>query len=212
MTQTQKSAKPRTILGRKVKKLRLEALIPANVYGKDIKSQSITVTFEDLKKAYKEAGETGVINLTIEGEKKTRPVMIQNIQVSPVKSRILHVDFRQVDLKEKITAEVPVEFVGESPVEAIGGLIVKVKEGVNVEALPTDMPDKLELDMTKLKNIGDLLSVKDLTTNTKITIVDNQDEALVKANEKRSEKEEVEEEVPSEEEAEEEVVEEKKEE
>lgn len=212
MTQTQISAKPRTVLGRKVKTLRLQALIPANVFGKGIKSQSITVTFEDLKKAYKEAGETGVINLTIEGEKKTRPVMIQNIQVSPVKSRILHVDFRQVDLREKLTAEVPVEFVGESPVEAIGGLIVKVKEVVNVEALPADMPEKLELDMTKLKNVGDHLSVKDLTTNGKISIVDNEDEALVKANEKRSEKEEVEEDAPSEEENKEETTEEEKEE
>lgn len=120
MNKTILEAKIRKITGRKVKNLRKEGLIPANIYGKKIKSQAIQVKALDFKKAYEEAGETGLISLKIQDGKdkeKDRAVLVSNVQFNPLTDAVVHVDFRQVDLKEKVTANVPIELVGESPAE-----------------------------------------------------------------------------------------------
>ena len=103
-------ADARKILGRNVKNLRREGLLPGNISGKKIKSEAIQVVLKDFEKVYKEVGETGL--LTLEIGKEEKPVLIHNLQLNHVSEAPVHVDFLQVDLKEKVEAEVPVELTG----------------------------------------------------------------------------------------------------
>ena len=120
----------RKVTGRRVKKLRREGIIPANIYGKAIKSQVVQVGIKEFWPVFQAAGETGLVQLTVEGEEKVRPVLIHRVQLDPVTDRLVHVDFHQVDLKETLIAKVPVEFVGEAPAakQGLGILIQPIAE------------------------------------------------------------------------------------
>ena len=171
----------RKVLGRKVKKLRLEGILPANVYGKKVKSLAIKLDLKSFSLAYQAVGETGLVELKVKGEEKLRPVLIHNVQFHPVTDLPLHADFYQVDLKKKVTTEVPVELVGESPaVEQKVGILVQLLTEVEVEALPTELPDKFTIDIGKLKKIGDLLVVSDLKPPAGVKILTAVKEILVK--------------------------------
>jgi large subunit ribosomal protein L25 len=151
----------RLLLGRKVKQLRTARILPATIYGKKVPSMSVQVSQDDFAGAFKAAGETGLIELQVGGS--VRPVLVKGIQVHPVSGFPLHVDFYQVDLKEKVSANVPLEVVGEAPAvaEKIGALLTLIDE-IEVEALPTDLPENIEVDVSGLAKIGDVLQVKDL--------------------------------------------------
>jgi large subunit ribosomal protein L25 len=157
----------RKLTGSKVKKLRRENIIPANIFGKGIKSQNIQVNQKDFITAYKQAGETSIIELNIEGSKTSNPVLVSNLHVHPATDSILHIDFHQVDLKEKVTATVPVELVGESPaVKELDGVLFSPVSELEVSALPMDIPNNIELDISTLVNIGDTLTLKDAKIDT----------------------------------------------
>ncbi len=156
----------RKITGRKVKTLRKQGIVPANVYGKDVKSQMVEINSKEFREVYKKTGETGIIELTL--GKETRPVLVHNLQVHPVTSELLHVDFLQVNLKEKVTAQIPVELVGESPAEKSGiGTAVLLVQELEVEALPGDMIPKFEIDATKLTEVEQSVKISDLKYDSK---------------------------------------------
>ncbi|MGI5828509.1 MAG: 50S ribosomal protein L25, partial [Patescibacteria group bacterium] len=98
------NAQKRTVTGRKVKQLRAQGIIPGNVYGAGVASQAISFSEQVFKDVFKDAGETHVVDLLIKGEKNSRPTLIYQVQTDPITRRLLHVDFRQVNLKEKINA------------------------------------------------------------------------------------------------------------
>lgn len=161
MQKTVLKAEKRTIEGRKVKNLRKEGFLPGNVYGKNIKSESVQVNLKDFEKTFKEVGETGLVTLTIGNIEK--PVLIHNLQLHPITDIPLHVDFLQVDLKEKVEADIPVEMVGESPAEKQGvGTVVLYINEIKVEALPTDLPEKFEVNTENLSEVDQSIFVKDL--------------------------------------------------
>lgn len=173
-------AEARTIEGRKVKKLRKEGILPGNIYGKAVKSQSIQIVLKDFIKVYKEVGETGLVTLTVGKEEK--PVLIHNLQVNPVSDEPVHADFLQVDLKEKVEADIPVELVGESPAEKQSlGTVVQYVNEIKVEALPTDLPEKFEVDTSLLAEVDQAVMVKDLKYDkSKVEIKTNPDEIVAK--------------------------------
>jgi len=182
---TQKlDAKNRDTFGRKVKRIRKEGLLPANIYGKKIKSQAIGIKLVDFLRVYKEAGETGIISLTVGGKNKTEnySVLISNVQKDPVSDEMIHADLRNVDLKEKISAKVPIELVGEAQCEKIGvGTVVQYTDEVEVEALPADLPDKFEIDASALAEVDAAIFLKDLKFDkSKVTILDDQEKIVVK--------------------------------
>ncbi len=179
-------------MGRKVKKLRREGVLPANVYGKKVKSRAVSVRLLDFGKIFKQAGETSIVDLSL--DKKTLPVLIHNVQLDPVSDNPLHVDFLQVDLKEKVTSQIPVELVGESPAEKQGlGTVVQYINEIEVEALPTDLLDKFEIDLSKLEKVDDAVLVKDIKVDKKKIFISKEDEEkmVVKIEELRKEEEEV---------------------
>lgn len=209
-------AEKRKIFGRKVKKLRQKGILPANLYGKKIKSQALKVNLKDFLNVYKEVGETGIIQLFIDKKKEPYPVLIHNLQIHPVSDQPLHVDFHKVDLKEKVQVAIPIELIGEAPGVTKGGVLIQSTNEVEVEALPTDLPDKFEVDISKLKEIGQSIAIKDLKVDkTKVKIlVEDENQLVVKVEEPRKEEEEEkpeEEEAPVEEGKEEEKKEEKEE-
>ena len=182
---------PRTLIGRKVKSLRRQNLVPANIFGSKTKSLSVQVPLDVFSKVSKAAGETNLVYLTVEGEDKPRPVLISAVQLHPVTDVALHVDFHQVDLTQKVTANIPLEFIGTSPAIAdLGGVLVQLANEIEVEALPTDLPDKFEIDLGALKELGDSISVKDVKVDTtKIEIKTDPELQLVQAQEPQPEEE-----------------------
>lgn len=185
MDQQVLKAEVRKEVGRKVKKLRKEGILPANVYGKKIKSLAIQVNLKNFDGVYKKIGETGLLNLVVEGgreKKEEKPVLVSNVQKDPVSDLPIHVDFHQVDLKEKVEADVPVELTGESPVERQGiGTVVQYIDEVAVEALPTDLPDKFIIDTSLLIEVDQAFYVKDLKVDkARVDVKVDADTILVK--------------------------------
>jgi large subunit ribosomal protein L25 len=173
-------AEERKITGRKVKKLRAQGILPANVYGKKSDSVSVQVPLADFQKIYKEVGETGLFTLQV--GKAEKPVLIHNLQLNAKTEELLHVDFLQVDLKEKVEAEVPVELIGESPTEKQGiGTVVQQLNEIKVEALPGDLPEKFEVSIEGLVEVDQAIYVKDLKYDkSKVEIKDDLEAIVAK--------------------------------
>lgn len=173
-------AEKRTVFGRKISRLRTAGLLPGNISGKKIKSEAVQVEYKAFKEVYDEVGETGLVEIDLAGEK--RPVLIHNMQVNPKTDAPVHVDFLQVDLKEKVEAQVPVEVTGESPAEkqAIGTVVQYVNE-VKVEALPADLPEKIVVDTSVLAEVDQAIYIKDLQYDkAKVQIMNDPEEIVVK--------------------------------
>jgi large subunit ribosomal protein L25 len=154
---------PRSVLGKRVKALRRGGQTPANVYGHRVESRALQVETIDLAHTLRSLERNAILSLRVEGEKNARPVMVRNIQRNPVTDKILHVDFYQVSLTERMRADVPLLLVGKAPgVDDFGGILLQSLENITVEALPADMPSHVEVDITVLKEIDSSLHVRDL--------------------------------------------------
>lgn len=168
-------------LGKAVKTLRNEGSVPAVVYGKDFKNLNVTLDLKEFKKVYREAGHSSVVDLAVEGSKEPVKVLITDLQESPVKNEIIHVDFHKVDLSKKTTAEVPVEVTGVSPIVKGGeGILLTLLTQIEVEALPLDLPHRITVDVSNLEKIGDGITVAQLPIDhAKVTVLGHKPEDLV---------------------------------
>jgi len=171
----------RTVLGKRIKKLRRDGILPANVYGKDIKSASVQVPYADFNAVHKLVGETGLVDLELDG--KIIPVLIQNVQIN-FKGLALHADFFQVNLKEKVKAMVPLEIVGEpkAVTEKIG-LLMNILSEVEVEALPESLPEKIDVNVEHLANIDDQITVADLKVPAEVAVLTDPTQVVSKIGE-----------------------------
>ena len=181
-------AQKRTVSGKKVKKLRREGILPANIFGKDIKSFAIQFEVPLFKKAFKKAHTTQVVYVDI--DKKEFPVLIQTPQYHPITGALLHVDMRKVDLKQKVETEVPIQITGELSVVKSGEAdVVRVTDTVLMECLPTDIPEEFTVDISKLSGIGAEVKVEDLPKSDKYTFLDPMDKVLIQIAEAKKEEE-----------------------
>lgn len=184
------SASIRNITGRKVKKLRLEGKLPANLFGKKTKSANLTLMTREFEKLYRRAGSTSLIDLQVEGEAKPRPVLISEVQLDPVSDKLLHVDLHEVDLTQKVTAAIPVKITGEAPaVKDKGAVLVTVLTEIDVEALPSDLPDHIEINVSNLAEFGDSILVKNLKVSSDVRVLTKEDETVVMVQEPKKEEE-----------------------
>ena len=172
----------RKITGKKVKKLRREGFLPANIYGKDIKSLSVQVPYKDFEKVYKEAGETGIVDVEIGSEIK--PSLIHNVQQDYYNHKLLHADFFQVNLKEKVKTMVKVVAVGipKAVSEKLGLLLQPLSE-VEIEALPTDLPDKIEVQVESLAEVNAQITVGEIKAPLGVTILTDASQVVAKIGE-----------------------------
>ena len=171
----------RKVLGKHVKKLRRSGIIPANVYGKKIKSESLQVEAKEFDTVYKEVGETGLVD--IEVDSKNTPVLIQNVQ-KDFRGNVLHADFYQVDLTQKVKATVPLEIIGEpKAVTDKLGILMNIVSEVEVEALPENLPENIEVNVEQLANINDQIVVSDLKTPEGVEILTDAGQVVSKIGE-----------------------------
>ena len=201
MTNYELSANPRTLFGRKTKQLRVKGIIPGNIFGKNIKSLAIELEKGVLVDVMRKAGETGLINLKIKGDEKSHPVLVAGYALNPVSDQILHVDFHEVDLTQKTTASVPVKTIGESAAVEGGNILVVFRNEIDVEALPTDLPDVIEVDISGLNEVGDTIHAKDLKVDRSKVTLDIEDEEPIVTIQEPAKEEVVEAPVPAEGEA-----------
>jgi large subunit ribosomal protein L25 len=172
MANTELKVAPRTVLGKKVKQLRRQGWIPANVYGHKVESTSVQAPTADLLTLMRKLSRNEIINLTVEGEKEPRTVVVRDVARDPVTSHLLHIDFYQISMTEKMRAEVPVVLTGTSPAVATqGGVLLQTLERVAVEALPGDIPQQFEIDVSRLVELEQSVHVSDLDVDTsKVTL------------------------------------------
>ena len=174
------SAKIRKDFGKKTKSLRNKDKIPAVVYGPGVKNLSLEVGYEEFEEVFKETGESSLVSLEIEGEKKKRPVLIYEVQKNPVTDRFLHVDFYQASLKEEVEAAIPLVFEGVSPVvKEFGGTLIKDITEVEVKALPQNLPHEIKVNVEGLKTFEDRVLIKDLVVSKEVKILKEPKEVVV---------------------------------
>ncbi|MBD3238818.1 MAG: 50S ribosomal protein L25 [Candidatus Moranbacteria bacterium] len=183
-------ADPRDVEKQKPKQIREAEAIPAIVYGSKIKPTHLTINKKQAKKIAESLHESSLMSLNIDGEAKTRKVILQDYQQDKLTNKLLHLDFFEVDMKKEIQTQVPIEFKGVSPaVKNSGGILVKNINELDIKCLPDDLPEAIEIDLSQLENLNDSLYVNDLKINQNVTILNSPDSAIVTINEPRSEKE-----------------------
>lgn len=159
-------------------KIRKAGHIPAVLYGHNLQNQSLAVNFSEFERVLKKAGESTIVELTTE-DGVTHPVLIHDVQHHVLTSAPIHVDFFAVNMKEKLKANIQLEYTGESnAVKALGGTLVKVLNEVEVECLPTDLPHSILVDISVLKTFTDTIHVKNLSVPGKVTITTNPEETV----------------------------------
>jgi len=183
------SAQTRETRGRKTKKVRKEGLIPGVVYGHKKENRIIEVNGKEFKKAFLKAGESTLINLSVD-DKNLGKVVISDYQTDPVSDNIIHFDLYQVKMDEKIITNVPVKFIGESPaVKNEGGILIKSHDVFEIKCLPGDLIHNIEVNLSKLEHIDDIIRVKDLKISDKIEIVSSPEVTVITVAPPRTEKE-----------------------
>jgi large subunit ribosomal protein L25 len=179
-TRTELKVEPRDVLGKKVKALRREGITPANVYGSQVESQSIQVSTDELRHVLKTAGRNDIIYLRLDGD-DPRPTFVRDVQQNPITDAILHVDFLQISLRQKVKADVPLHLVGLAPaVDTYQGILMHGLDHVSVEALPTEMPSFIEVDVTSLTEINQTLQVSDIPVSEGVVILTDEEQVIAK--------------------------------
>lgn len=172
-------ATKRQIEGKKVKTLRRQGITPAHLFGPEVESVSIQVDTPSLKRTLGEAGHTRLINLHIAREKSPRTVMIREVQIDSLKDEVLHVDFYQVQLTEKIEVDVPIILVGDSvAAKAKGNTLVQELNELTIDCLPANIPSTIEVDVSPLVAADMMIRVKDIQLPKEVTVL-NEPEVVV---------------------------------
>lgn len=187
------TVQPRAELGKAAQKVRKEGFIPAVVYGPTIKPHSVSVRISDFEKTYREAGETTLITLKIEGEDKgdSGVVLIRDPKTNPINRTFTHVDFYQLPLDKPIEISVPVEVEGEAPAaKELGGTLVQNLYEVNVKALPQNLIHGITIDVSGLATFEDAITVADLSVPENVEILAEPETTVAFVEEPREEEEE----------------------
>ena len=172
--------------------LRRQDLVPIILYGRDIKDPlSLVMPLSIFDKVYKEAGETTIIDLKIEGEEKVYPVLIKDLQLDPVTNQHIHIDLYAIKAGEKLHATVPLVFEGEAPaVKDFGSILVTNKNEIEVECLPKDLPKEIVVDISILKEIDSSISVQELKIPAGVEVLDDPEDSVIVATPPAAEEEE----------------------
>lgn len=162
----------------KVNLVRAAGFIPAVVYGIGLPSVSVKVKDGEFSKVLSKAGETTLVELIIDGEKSEK-VLIYDVSKNPIKRKIESIDFIRVDMKKKITVEIPLLFVGEAKaVHDLGGFLVRNADHLEVECLPEALINQIEVDVSGLKEIEDSIKMSDLKLPAGVELTSTTDEVL----------------------------------
>jgi len=182
-------AKKREIFGKQVSSLRREGLVPVVLYGKGKENMSLSVDKKEFDRVYKMSGGSTIIQVEIDGE-KTKNVLVKEVAHNPVNDSIIHADFYQIKMSEKITAQIPLNFIGDSKaVIDLGGSLITNKSEVEIECLPADLPHEIEVDISVLEDFESVIHLKDIKVPEGVEIKDDIEETVANVEPPRSEEE-----------------------
>ncbi len=157
-----------------------EDFIPAVLYGPKRESTPLYVNQKDFTKLYREVGESSLVTLQIKDDKKNSSALIYDIQRNSLTGKIVHVDFLEPDLKEKVETEVNLVFIGESlGVKESGGTLIKNFHTLSVKALPEKLPSEITIDISILKSAEDVITIKDIKLDKDVEILQEENSVIV---------------------------------
>ncbi len=175
---------PRTITGKKVKRLRKAGLVPASICGKGVPNENFQLDAKTFGLVYRQAGRTTLIDLQL--PTGMHSAFVRQVQVHPVSRQYLHVDFRIVDLRVEMTADVPIVAVGENElVERGDGVLSMPLAALHIKALPGDIPHTIEVDISRIRDFTTVLHVRDLDLGPNVQILTSPDEMIATISQSR---------------------------
>ncbi|MBI2459716.1 MAG: 50S ribosomal protein L25 [Parcubacteria group bacterium] len=189
MTKVQLNAQVRSLSDGPAKSLRVAGFIPAVIYGFGKTNQNIKIKKHDFEKVFAIAGEFNLVDLSI-NQAPPAKVIIKDVQRHGLTDGVIHVDFYQVDMSKKITAQIPLNFIGEAKaVKELGGTLVRNMAAVEVECLPGDLVSHIDVDISVLANFDQFIRLHDLALPGGLALVQQTNEAVVGVVETKAEAE-----------------------
>lgn len=190
MDELQLKASSRVVLGKKVNSLRRQGITPAHVFGHDLESLALQCDASELQSILSEVGKAKLFKLKLDKERKTRNVVVREIQREPVTGAVLHVDLYQVRMEELLKVEIPIILVGEAPALRIKqNSMVQEMNNLQIECLPANIPANVEADISSLSEAGQVLRVKDLKLGEGVTVLNDPGQVIVTITSRRMEEE-----------------------
>ncbi len=184
-------AAQRDILGKKTRFLRRQGITPTHLLGHGLKSLTLQCDTTELARIIMLGGTTRLIDLQVDKEKQPRSVFIREIQRDVISEQLLHVDFYQIKLTEKITADIPIVLIGEAPATKLrSNILQQTLTHLGVECLPDKLPPRIEIDLSPLEETDQAIYVRDLHLDPDISITTAQERLVVKISQVMAEKEE----------------------
>ena len=181
MADTQLIVDSREVTGKKVRSLRRQGIIPAHLYGRGTESLTLQASAPTITTLLRTTSPNAIISLQINGEQETRPVMLRGVQRHPVTDELIHVDFFQISLTEKLRADVPLMMSGEAPaVHIFSGVLLQSLDHISVEALPTEIPSHIDVDVTGLDTLDSAIHVRDLPIPDTVLLLTDPDQVVAK--------------------------------
>jgi len=200
MEQIELAVEKRSIVGKKVKRIRGEGQVPGILYGPAIDPTPIQIDGVDLTRVLGQAGGSRLITLRIKGDRTPHITLARDVQRDVITRHLLHVDFQEVVLTETITSQAPIHLEGTPPIVSLGEAMVnQTLDTLEIEALPTDLLPFIKIDISGLEDIDDAVFVRDLDLPDTVTILSDPDEIIVRIGHVLMEREPEEEEVLEEE-------------
>ncbi len=192
----------REALGKKVKALRRAGITPVHLYGTGTSPRSLQCQSHELVKVLTRAGGNTPVSITIDGEGDEHLAFVREIQWNPIRGDLFHVDFLRTEATQLVSAEVPVALIGDSPgARQISGTVVQQLRTISVEALPLDMPQDIQIDLSVLTEPDGVIRAGDIPMPANATLLTDADEVIARIEAARVEEVRVAEEVPGEAEA-----------
>jgi large subunit ribosomal protein L25 len=183
---------PREVLGKKVKRLRQQGVIPVHLYGPGVDPQPLQCETTKLVDVLVRAGGNTAVTVTVQGGQETHLAFAREIQWDPRRDDILHVDFLAVDASRPVSAQVPITLIGDSPgARTAGGTVMQQLRDLNVEALPLEVPRELELDLAMLTDPDGVLRAADIVIPGNVTLLTDSEDVVVRIEVLRAIEEEV---------------------
>lgn len=172
-------AQARSVVGKKVNRLRNSGMVPATIYGPNIEAINVQFPYRPLQLALMNAGGTNIIDIQVNGE--TYPVLAREVQRDILRGDIMHVDFFAIDMKSTIRTDVPIVFIGESPVvQDRRGILMVGTNTITIETLPSKLMNQVEVDITTLTELGASITVADIQLGPDIVIINEPEELIAK--------------------------------
>ena len=177
----------RSVLGKKVKRLRRQDITPAHMYGSGIEAQALQGDGAALRRLLPRVGTNIPVSVQVEGSDAENICFVREVQRHPVTEDVLHIDFIRVDVTQTISAEVPITLTGVAPATQQGGTLLQPLTTLLVEALPMNIPASIEADVSGLDDFEKSIVVSDIAVAANVTVLTDSDEFVARVSPPRVE-------------------------